>query len=723
MADTGISDAERENESILQFLYASPAGLIELSATGSINLINPAAMRLMLPICGYAFTANFFTTIAAYEPAIRDMALSFQAANGVVCENHRIMIDSGMGKFGHKPHALACTLIKLNDRRFIATLIDVTAQVEQERLLRQAESDLQAAQTRLALAAERARADREISLQAARFSAAVEAMSQALCLFDSAGGLIIANARFADMFGLRPDAIHAGMNMDVLLTGPDGEPVPGQTDAGAICAAIRDLRMIGIQAHDVCKLTDGRTLAVAFSPMDGGDWVITLEDITERKAAEAKINHTALHDALTGLPNRALFMTRLTEAAERAGRAEPSAILLLDLDHFTAVNDTFGRPTGDALLARVGARLQQQIREIDTVARVAGDEFAIVQSGVRQPQGSAELARTLIEILSQPWEVDGHAITLGASIGIAILPDDGLDPLQLTKNAEMAVGAAKDDGRGRYRFFEPAMSERQQTRQTLEADLRSAIARGEFEIYYQPLVNIKAHAVTGFEALVRWNHPDRGLVPPGEFIPLAEELGLIIPLGKWVLRQACTEAATWPADIKVAVNVSVIQFGSGTLADDVAAALHVSGLDPKRLDLEVTESVMADDTGRTLAIMHQLGKLGVGIAMDDFGTGYSSLNYLRHFPFSKVKIDRSFISDPGTDPAADAIVTAVTSLCATLGIPTVAEGVETREQLRHLRAGHCNEAQGYVFSQPRPAADVPAMCRIVDDSARVLRAG
>ena len=427
----------------------------------------------------------------------------------------------------------------------------------------------------------------------------------------------------------------------------------------------------------------------------------------------------AHHDALTGLPNRVRFHERLSEAVARSRRGEASAILFLDLDHFKAVNDTLGHPVGDALLREVANRLRAEVRETDMVARLGGDEFAIVQTSDEQPQGATIMARRLIEALSLPYELSGHHVTISTSVGIAVLPTDGDDPDQLLKHADMALYGAKADGRGCFRFFELEMHALVQNRRLLEIDLRKALAEGEFEVYYQQLMNIATRRVSGFEALLRWNHPERGMVSPANFVPLAEEIGLIVPLGKWVLRQACADAAGWPDNLKVAVNVSVIQFGSRTLIDDVTAALAESGLDPKQLDLEITETVMLDGTAGALATLHKLRDLGVGIGMDDFGTGYSSLSYLRRFPFSKVKIDRSFIADLGTGAECDAIVTAVIELCQTLGMTTVAEGVETEAQLQYLRIAHCSEAQGYLFSTPQPASAVVALCRRLNRLALV----
>jgi len=551
----------------------------------------------------------------------------------------------------------------------------------------------------------------ELGTQNLRFSAALSNMSQALCMFDATDTLVVANSRLAELFKIDPARICRGMTARMILTDAVNVGTLNQSDVEVMLSRTTALQAAGAPAGHLRTLADGRTVAVNFVPVQGDGWLLTLEDISERKLAEARITHMAHHDALTGLPNRVQFHECLSVAVARGRRGEPSAVLFLDLDHFKAVNDTFGHLVGDALLQEVSERLRGEVREIDMVARLGGDEFAIVQGTVDQPQAATALAKRLIEALCLPYNISGHHVTIGTSIGIAVLPGDGADPEQLLKNADMALYGAKADGRGSFRFFEPHMHALMQTRRTLEIDLRKALSAGEFAVYYQPLMNIRTRTINGFEALVRWNHPERGLVPPSEFVPLAEEIGLIVPLGKWVLREACLDAASWPGDIKVAVNVSVIQFSSRTLVDDVAAALAESRLAPGRLDLEITETVMLDDTEGILVILHQLRDLGVGIAMDDFGTGYSSLSYLRRFPFSKVKIDRSFVEGLGRGAECDAIVTAVIDLCETLGMTTVAEGVETEAQLQLLRMGNCGEAQGYLFSQPRPASEVLAMCR------------
>jgi diguanylate cyclase len=443
--------------------------------------------------------------------------------------------------------------------------------------------------------------------------------------------------------------------------------------------------------------------------------VVAVRDVSERRRAEERIRHLAHHDALTDLPNRALLADRLAQALARTRRRGGGggrgtvAVLCLDLDRFKAVNDTLGHPVGDALLRVVADRLRGCVREEDTVARLGGDEFAVVQDGLDQPEGAAALAQRLIEVVGEPYEVGGHQLVVGASVGLALAPGDGDGPDELLKKADMALYRAKADGRGTYRSFEPAMDAKLQARRLLELDLRKALVAGEFVLHYQPLVDLRSGAVAGFEALLRWRRPARGTVPPGEFVPLAEEIGLIVPIGGWVLRRACADAAGWPEEVKVAVNLSAVQFRGETLVPAVAAALAASGLRPERLELEITEGVLLRDSEATLATLRELRRLGVRIAMDDFGTGYSSLGYLRSFPFDKIKIDRSFVADVATSRDCQAIVRAVTGLADSLGIVTTAEGVETREQIEQLRAEACTEVQGYYFSPPVPAGEVAGL--------------
>ena len=432
-------------------------------------------------------------------------------------------------------------------------------------------------------------------------------------------------------------------------------------------------------------------------------------EIVNRERSEATIRYQANHDALTGLPNRVLFRKQLQEALVRARRSgEDLAVHFLDLDGFKNVNDTLGHAVGDELLKSIAGRLQNTVRHADKIARLGGDEFAVLQLAAELPSGAGVLAGRLIDAVKAPCVVDEHQILVGASIGIAVLRTDGIhfNPDDLLKSADLAMYRAKADGRGRFCFFEPEMDARAQARRSLELDLRRALAQRGFELHYQPLVNLQSDSVTAFEALLRWPHPEREWISPADFIPLAEETGLIVPLGDWVLRQACRDAATWSPDIKVAVNLSPIQFKAGDLVQSVADALTESGLAPQRLELEITESVLLDKTETSIAVLHRLRELGVAISLDDFGTGYSSLSYLRNFPFDKIKIDQSFVSHMAREHQSGAIVSAIAGLGDSFGIPTTAEGVETAEQLERLRAQGCTEVQGFLISRPIPAAGI-----------------
>src|SRR6185312_13286311 len=455
------------------------------------------------------------------------------------------------------------------------------------------------------------------------------------------------------------------------------------------------------------ELSDGRIIASVYSPTSNGGWVATFEDVTERRLAEAQIMHMARHDALTDLPNRVLFREKMEQAL---GHGDKLAVLFVDLDRFKAVNDTLGHPVGDALLCAVTQRLLAAVRGSDTVARLGGDEFAIVQHGAR-PSDASELAARIIELMAQPFDVLGHQVVVGASVGIAVAPTDGREPDHLLRNADMALYRAKSGGRGSYHFFQAEMDAKMQERHALELDLRKAVAGGEFVVHYQPIVDVARGEVRGFEALVRWNHPQRGMISPGVFIPVAEEIGLIGTLGEWVLKQACRDATAWPDDITVAVNLSAVQFRNPSLPLTIVSALGAVNLPAERLELEITESVLLQDDRAVIDMLHQIRALGVRISMDDFGTGYSSLGYLRSFPFDKIKIDRSFISELGKKDDCLAIIRAVTQLGADIGMVTVAEGVETHEQLDILRVEGCNQVQGFLFSPPRPVSEVARLLR------------
>ncbi|WP_395665235.1 putative bifunctional diguanylate cyclase/phosphodiesterase [Methylocella sp.] len=434
--------------------------------------------------------------------------------------------------------------------------------------------------------------------------------------------------------------------------------------------------------------------------------LVSLTDVTERRRADARLAHMQLHDALTDLPNRALFREKLGEALSRLDAAGGRiALFYLDLDHFKNVNEAYGHPVGDALLRAVAERLRARLRPSDALARFGGDEFALMRH-VAGPEEAAALAALVSDTVGRPFAIDGQAIEIATSIGVAMAPEDGREPDLMLKNADLALYRAKEDGRRATRFFEPGMDARARARRQIEIDLRRGLAAGEFELYYQPLVALKSGAVTGFEALMRWRHPERGMVPPTEFIGIAEEIGLIVPLGEWALRQACAEAASWPGALKVAVNLSPVQFRSGNLVHAVLTALAASGLPASRLELEITESILLAESEANLATLHSLRALGVSVSMDDFGTGYSSLSYLRAFPFDKIKIDRSFVKDLGLSDGSTAIVRAVAGLGVSLGVSTTAEGVETGEQLAFLRAEGCTEMQGYYFSPPIPASKI-----------------
>ena len=429
----------------------------------------------------------------------------------------------------------------------------------------------------------------------------------------------------------------------------------------------------GASIHNAIEIDDGRVMAVVTNPMSDGGWVATHEDITERRQAEEKIHFMARHDALTKLPNRLEFQQELDRALVGANRGESLGVLCLDLDRFKQANDTLGHPVGDRLLQAVAVRLRDCLRDGDVVSRFGGDEFSILQRNVEQPTGATALATRLIEVLHKPFDIDGNQVNIGVSVGISIAPADGADVERLLRNADLALYRAKAEGKGTFRFFEQAMDARMQARSKLELDLRKSIANREFELYYQPVITLDTQKICGFEALLRWNHPERGLVMPIDFIPLAEEVGLIVPLGEWVLREACHQAAKWPNDIHVAVNLSPAQFKTRSIEQLVFSALAHSGLAPQRLELEITESVLLADEEATLAILHKLRAFGVSIALDDFGTGYSSLGYLRSFPFDKIKIDRSFVADLLTRKDCLAIVRAVTGLGTSLGMSITAE--------------------------------------------------
>ena len=463
----------------------------------------------------------------------------------------------------------------------------------------------------------------------------------------------------------------------------------------------RNWRHLRADGSEIEVLTFGRR--VTFNDRDG--YLVAVADITERRKAEARIAYMAHHDGLTDLPNREYFQDRLKQALDQAA-GKRVGVLYIDLDLFNNINDSFGHPSGDRLLKEVAERLATAVRGANLAARLGGDEFAVILAADVSPNEASACATLLIDMLKAPYDIDGQEMVIGASIGIALSPGDGVTSEELMRNADMALYRAKSDGGGVHHFFEREMDLQAQKRRDMELDLRRAFANGEFELHYQPLVSIASDRISGFESLLRWRHPDKGMISPAEFIPVAEDIGLISQLGEWVLREACAEAVKWPSDVKVAVNLSPAQFRSRNLVQVVISALAQSGLSPKRLELEITESIFLAETDANLAILHQLRELGVSISMDDFGTGYSSLSYLRSFPFDKIKIDRSFVKDLAQRPDCGAIVRAISGLGRSLNITTTAEGVETEDQLDWLRAEGCNEVQGFLFSAARPAAEI-----------------
>jgi diguanylate cyclase (GGDEF)-like protein len=546
----------------------------------------------------------------------------------------------------------------------------------------------------------------QLEQQNIRFHAALSNMCQGLCMFDADARLVIANDRYAEMYGLSPDAVKPGTTFRQILesriamgayVGSDPEEYISER-----LAAVRER----VSSTKIQTLSDGRVFAISHQPMPDGGWVATHQDITDQRRSEAKIAHMALHDALTDLPNRTLLNERLEQALAHVKRGDIVATHLLDLDHFKNVNDTLGHAVGDKLLQAVAGRLGALVREVDTVARMGGDEFAIVQVALEQPADAATLAARVIEAISAPYDIDGHQVAVGTSVGIAIGPNDGVDRHELMRNADLALYRGKSEGRGIYRFFEPGMDLQLKARRALECDLRKALTDGEFELYYQPVINLAHGDITGFEALIRWRHPERGMVSPGEFIPLAEEIGLIVRIGEWALRQACATVANWPDHLTVSVNISPAQFRSPGLVQAVLVALADSGLAARRLELEITETVLLEDSETTLSTLHRLRDLGVRIAMDDFGTGYSSLSYLQSFPFDRIKIDRSFVKDITVATGSLNIVRAVAAMAMGLGMAATAEGVETQEQLDTVRLEGCTEMQGYLFSRPRPVHEI-----------------
>ena len=670
MVETEAEERRSAQNLLIDALEGSGEGIVLVDSAGHLVAVN-SQMARFYPSAAYLLQAG--SSFGAFAAAVGGAAQLDAIVDGAT------ELPLGGGRWVRISRSATQT------GGFVAITSDITALKQREAELRQTNG---------------------------RFDAALTSMSQGLCLYSDAGRLLVVNQRFHEIYGLRPERVAAGCSFrDVLEAMQSAGHLPAGACVDTLSAAW-SARLAQRRGGSMLQaIGGGRKVAISYEPTAEGGWVATYDDVTERQRVEEQAVFLARHDALTRLPNRVLFRERIEQALAQVGRGAQAAVLCLDLDRFKAVNDTLGHPVGDSLLQAVADRLQACVRDVDTVARLGGDEFAVVQVGLDPLEGAELLACRLVDVLSRPYDLDGHSVVIGTSVGVALAPHDGTHPDTLLKNADTALYRAKQEGRGTHRFFEREMDTRLQARRAFELDLRSALVAGEFELFYQPLMDLTSTRICGFEALMRWRHPTRGLVSPAEFIPVAEEIGLIVPMGEWVLNQACTEAAGWPEGIKVAVNLSPVQFQSGALLHAVTGALHRSGLPARRLELEITESVLLQNNKATLATLHDLRGLGVRIAMDDFGTGYSSLSYLRSFPFDKIKIDQSFVRDLCAKPDSAAIIRAVTGLGASLGMTTTAEGVETHAQLARLRNECCTEVQGYLLSRPCPAGEVAGLLR------------
>jgi diguanylate cyclase (GGDEF)-like protein len=567
------------------------------------------------------------------------------------------------------------------DGGWVATHDDVTEQKRSERLLAEKATDL----------------ERMI----VRFDAAINNMSQGLCLFDAEQNVVVSNRRYSEIYHLSREQTRPGTPLPQILEsrrqqGTHFGPAPDVY----VNATVKE-------ASEVRELADGRVVTISRHVMPDGGWLTTHEDITDRARNEKRIAFLAQHDLLTGLANRVLFAEKLDEVAKRCQRQGVSfTVLMLDLDKFKNVNDTLGHPAGDQLLVEVARRLQSSLRDTDVLARLGGDEFAIIQENEKiQSEGAIALALRIIALVAEPFDLNGRQASVGASIGIVFAPEHGVGCEELLKKADIALYAAKAGGRNDFRIFQSALTEAADSQRSMEAELRRAISRNEFELHYQPIVDVNTRQLCGVEALVRWRHPSKGLIGPDRFIPLAETTGLLLPLGEWILQQACADAAAWPPHIKIAINISAVQFKKETLFDVILCALVESGLSPERLELEITEASLLDNQAAHLLTIRQLKNVGVSIALDDFGTGHSSPSYLTDFPFDKIKIDKSFTQGmPGRADCA-AVVASVVALAHGLDMAITAEGVETEKQLDALRAAGIDLAQGYLFGRPVPLAE------------------
>jgi diguanylate cyclase (GGDEF)-like protein len=542
-------------------------------------------------------------------------------------------------------------------------------------------------------------------------SLALGNMRHGLLMLDESARIVVCNQRYIEMYGLSPEVVKAGSTLHEVMR-HSAERGSFSGDPEDFCASTLQRIGKGSASSILVKTVDGRMMNIIERPVPGGGWVVTHNDVSECTQAQARIAHLTRHDSLTNLPNRTQFHESLEQVLGWMRRGGQFALLLLDLDNFKTINDTLGHPIGDDLLKEIAARLRQCIGGTGTVARLGGDEFGVVQFRIADPSEAVSLAERIQEAISAPCELGGHRLTINASIGITLCPDEGRDAESLLKSANMALHKAKAEGGGTFKFFERVIDDRMKLRRALELDLGVALDNGELELQYQPIVNLQTDMISGCEALLRWNHPSRGLISPAQFIPLAEATGLVAKIGAWVMRTACAEAVNWPDDVGVAVNVSPAQLNKEGLLDVVLGALRTTGLAPHRLEIEITEALLMLDNEATLDTMHRLRRLGVRIAMDDFGTGFSSLNYLRRFPFDKIKIDQSFVRNLSEVPESSAIIRTVTKLARSLRMTTTAEGVETDLQREIVKASGCTEMQGFLFCRPKAAPAIAELLRL-----------
>ena len=561
-------------------------------------------------------------------------------------------------------------------------------------------------------------ATRDMTLLARRFDTALNNMPHALCMFDAERRIVVANKRLNEHLGLPADLELKGFTPEKLVTvAPDGL-IP--TDQAERLMYDFNFRLSGAESHPfVVDLHNGRTLEFTVQPMENGGMVLVGEDVTERKIAQAKINHLARFDSLTGLPNRTILRSRMDNALAACTPEQMCAVHFIDLDQFKQVNDTLGHSRGDLLLVAVAERLRTIVRESDVIARFGGDEFVVLQYPVTTLDQASVLAKRIVDGLKGHYDIDGHEVAVSASVGIAVASAKDTDADQLLKNSDMALYRAKADNRGTWRWFEAEMEARAQARRSLELDLRTALEEEAFDLYYQPIFDIRTRRILSCEALLRWHHHERGMVSPGEFISVAEEMGIIVEIGQQVLRKACVECRRWPGGTSVAVNLSPIQFSRSNVPALIRQTLAATGLPAERLHIEITESTLLQDTRKSRAALRQLEKMGVRVSLDDFGTGYSSLSYLHSFPLHKVKIDQSFVEDLANERQMT-LLRGVARLSAELGLRVTIEGVETEEQLA-LLAGEASvdEVQGYLLGRPLPAADVQRLLDAMNPAAAV----